>query len=55
MVTFPPDHYQLEFARFTRLWHPPEFLPDRNRSLAIPGTGAGDRARGISEAFGTLR
>ena len=55
MVTFPPDHYQLEFARFTRLWYLPEFLPDRGRSLAIPGTGAGDRAPGISEAFGTLR
>ncbi|MBQ84824.1 MAG: hypothetical protein CMQ16_00225, partial [Gammaproteobacteria bacterium] len=39
MVTFPPDHYQLEFARFTRLWYLPEFLPDRGRSIAIPGTG----------------
>ena len=55
MVTFPPDHYQVEFARFTRLWYLPEFLPDRSRSLAMPGTGAGDRAPGISEAFGTLR
>ena len=54
MVTSPLDHYQLEFARFTRLWYPPEFLPGRNRLLAIRGTGAGDRARGISEALGTL-
>ena len=29
MVTFPPDHYQLELARLTRLWYLPEFLPDR--------------------------
>ena len=55
MVTFPPDHYQLEFARLTRLWYLPEFLPDPGRSLAIPGTGARDRAPGTSEAFGTLR
>lgn len=55
MVTFPPDHYQLEFARFSRNIFLPEFLPDRHRPLAMPGTGAGDRATGISEAFGTLR
>jgi hypothetical protein len=55
MVTFPPDHYQLEFARFTREIFLPEFLPDRHRPVAMPGTGAGDRAAGISEAFGTLR
>jgi len=55
MVTFPPDHYQLEFARFTRNAFLPEFLPDRHRPLALSGTGAGDRAAGISEAFGTFR
>ncbi|MDH5345358.1 MAG: hypothetical protein OEW59_06300, partial [Gammaproteobacteria bacterium] len=55
MVTFPPDHYQLEFARFTRHAFLPEFLPDRHRPLALSGTGAGDRAPGISEAFGTFR
>jgi hypothetical protein len=55
MVTFPPDHYQLEFARFSRNAFLPEFLPDRHRPLAMPGTGAGDRSAGISEAFGTLR
>ncbi len=55
MVTFPPDHYQLEFARFTRNAYLPEFLPDAGRPLAMPGTGAGDRAPGISEAFGTFR
>ena len=55
MVTFPPDHYQLEFARFSRNAFLPEFLPDRHRPVAMPGTGAADRAAGISEAFGTLR
>lgn len=55
MVTFPPDHYQLEFARYSRNIFLPEFLPDPYRPLAIPGAGAGDRAAGISEAFGTLR
>ena len=55
MVTFPPDHYQLDFGRFSRNLFLPEFLPDRHRPLAMPGTSAGDRADGISEAFGTLR
>ena len=55
MVTFPPEYYQLEFARFTRLAYLPEFLPDPGRPLAVSGTGAGDRATGISEAFGTFR
>ena len=55
MVTFPPDHYQLDFARFSRNAFLPEFLPDVGRSTAMPGTGAGDRAPGISEAFGTFR
>lgn len=55
MVTFPPDRYQLEFARFTRSAYLPEFLPDAHRPLALSGTGAGDRAPGISEAFGTFR
>ncbi len=55
MVTFPPDVYQLEFARFARNAFLPEFLPDPNRPLMMSGTGAGDRAPGISEAFGTFR
>lgn len=55
MVTFPPDRYQLEFARFTRNAYLPEFLPDVERPRAISGAGAGDRPPGISEAFGTFR
>lgn len=55
MVTLPPERYQLEFARFTRNAYLPEFLPDRNRPLSMSGTGAADRATGISEAFGTFR
>ena len=55
MVTLPPDRYQVDFARFTRNAFLPEFLPDVERPLAMSGTGAGDRAPGISEAFGTFR
>lgn len=55
MVTFPPERYQHEFARFTRNAYLPEFLPDPDRPLLLSGTGAGDRAAGISEAFGTFR
>ena len=54
-VTFPPASYQLDFARFVRRLYLPEFLPDPERPLALSGTGAGDRAPGISESFGTLR
>ncbi len=55
MVTFPPEHYQVDFARFTRQLYFPEFLPDPERPLALAGSGAGDRASGVSEAFGTFR
>jgi hypothetical protein len=33
----------------------PEFLPDANRPLTLPGTNASDRAENVSECFGTLR
>ena len=55
MITLPPDRYQLEFARFTRNAYLPEFLPDSERPTVMSGAGAGDRAPGISEAFGTFR
>ncbi len=55
MITLPPDRYQVEFSRFTRHVYLPEFLPDTDRPTAMSGTGAGDRAAGISEAFGTFR
>lgn len=54
-VTLPPHAYQLSFARFTRELFMPEFLPDPARPLLMSGAGAGDRAPGISESFGTFR
>jgi hypothetical protein len=54
-VTLPPARYQLDFARFVRSLYLPEFLPDAERPVAMSGTGAGDRASGISESFGTFR
>ena len=54
MVTLPPDRYQLEFARFTSNAYLPGFLADRERPLLMSGTGAGDRAAGISESFRTF-
>ena len=55
VVTFPPDAFHLELARAVQHLYYPEFLPDPTRSVDLPGTGAPDRAPGISENFGTLR
>jgi hypothetical protein len=55
IVTFPPDHFMLELARATRQLYYPEYLPDINRPLGLPGASAPDRPPGVAEAFGTLR
>src|SRR5215470_8003682 len=55
IITFPPDHFMLSLARATRQLYYPEYLPDRNRPLGLPGASAADRAPGVGEAFGTLR
>jgi hypothetical protein len=55
IITFPPDFFMLQMARATRLLYYPEYLPDRNRPLGLPGASAPDRAPGVAEAFGTLR
>ena len=54
-VTFPPDAFMVNLARATRLLYYPEFLPDPNRPLGLPGASAADRSPGVSESFGTLR
>jgi hypothetical protein len=55
IITFPPDHFMLQLARATRRLYYPEYLPDRNRPLGLPGASAPDRPPGVGEAFGTLR
>jgi phosphodiesterase/alkaline phosphatase D-like protein len=45
----------LELARATRQLYYPEYLPDLNRPLGLPGASASDRPPGVAEAFGTLR
>jgi hypothetical protein len=55
IITFPPDHFMLELARATRQLYYPEYLPDLNRPLGLPGASAPDRPPGVAEAFGTLR
>src|SRR6185312_15721617 len=42
-------------SRATRQLYYPEYLPDRNRPLGLPGASAADRPPGVGEAFGTLR
>jgi hypothetical protein len=58
-VTFPPDNFMLQAARATQMLWYPEFLPDPNRSPALPGSDYPGQPRsrpsGLSESFGTLR
>ncbi|MBD3226956.1 MAG: hypothetical protein GF329_02115 [Candidatus Lokiarchaeota archaeon] len=54
-ITFPPDPFMLEAARTAQRLYLPEFLPDENRPLTLRGTNASDRAKNVSECFGTLR
>jgi len=54
-VAPPPDDLSLRLARATQHLYYPEFLPDLRRPRRLPGSDAGDRAAGLSEAFGTLR
>ena len=55
MVTYPPDHFMLQLARATRRMYYPEFLPDANRPLGLPGASAPDTPAATAESFGTLR
>jgi hypothetical protein len=54
-VTFPPEAPNVSWARAVQHLFYPEFLPDSSRPQALPGSGAPDRAEGLSESFGTLR
>jgi hypothetical protein len=54
IITFPPDAFMLALARATRQLYYPEYLPDPNRPLGLPGASAADRPPGVGEAFGTL-
>lgn len=55
MVTFPPDHLMLQLGRDTRSLYLPEFLPDPERPLGLPGASAADKPPGVGESFGTIR
>ena len=55
IITFPPDQFMLNLARATRQLFYPEYLPDPERPLGLPGASAADRPPGVGEAFGTLR
>ena len=55
VVTFPPRHWMLDLAQTTQRFYYPEFLPDPNRPLGLPGSSALGRPPKVSEVFGTLR
>jgi hypothetical protein len=55
IITFPPDQFMLNLARATRQLYYPEYLPDPDRPLGLPGASAADRPPDVGEAFGTLR
>lgn len=54
-VSFPPDKFMLDLARTSQKLYLPEFLPDDNRPVDLPGSSAPDRPPGVSECYGTLR
>jgi len=54
-ISFPPDDFMTRLARATQHLYFPEHLPNADRPAGLPGSGAGDRAAGLSECFGTLR
>ena len=55
MVTYPPDHFMVQLGRASRRLYFPEFLPDSNRPLGLPGASAPDRPTGVGESYGTIR
>jgi hypothetical protein len=55
MVTFPPDHFMLQLGRASRRLYFPEFLPDSNRPLGLPGASAPDTPLACGESYGTIR
>ena len=55
IVTFPPRHWMVDLAQSTQRLYYPEFLPDPNRPLGLPGSSALGRPPKVSEVFGTLR
>ncbi len=54
-ITLPPDNHMMDAARATQHLYYPEFLPDPNRPVNLPGSSASDRGDGLSEVFGTVR
>jgi hypothetical protein len=54
LVNFPVPWFQLQLARATQQLYYPEFLPDRDRPMGLPWSGASDRGD-LSESFGTIR
>lgn len=55
IVTFPPTAFMLQLARATQRLYYPEFLPIQTQPLGLPWSSLGDRDRGLSESFGTIR
>lgn len=55
LVTFPPDPFMLRLARATQHLYYPEFLLGPGQPAGLPGAGAGDRRKGLSECYGVLR
>jgi hypothetical protein len=45
----------LQLARSTQSMYFPEFLPDAERPLGLPGSSAPDKPAATSEAYGTIR
>jgi len=55
LATLPPDTYGTLGAEQTQHLYYPEFLPDANRPLWLPGGDKADAPAGTNICFGTLR
>ena len=54
-ITFPPSDFRLRLTRTAQAMYWPEFLPNEQRPIDLPGSSAKDRIKNASETFGTLR
>jgi len=54
-VTFPPDDFQMEAARWSQRLYYPEFLADANQPSGLPGRVSFEGSGLLSESYGALR
>jgi len=54
-VSFPPDPLMLDLGRSVQKLYLPEFLPNDDQPMDLPGSNAQDRPPRVSECYGAIR